>query len=81
MRSDVRNQISLRSSPLDSIEKRLNSRKDRLQTALIHGREFKDALQCFEDRLVSLETRCSQHQPISAVLDDTERQNTEHEVL
>ncbi len=80
MRSDVRNVISARSSPLDSIEKKLNARKDRLQVALIRSREFKDAVESFEDHLMKLEESCANKKPISVVYEDAERQSNDNEV-
>ena len=59
MSSSVRSLLSAGSTPLDSLEKKLNDRRHKLQAAVIYGLESESALQLIKERLNNLETSSS----------------------
>ena len=80
MSSNVRNLLSSGTTPLDSLEKKLSNRRNKLQAAIIYGLEYEAALQVMEMRFNNLETSL-RDKTISAKHVIAKQQNTDNDNL
>ena len=80
MSSNIRNLLCAGSTPLDSLEKKLSDRRQKLQAAIIYGLEAESSLQLIKERLSNLEANTS-GRLISANLDTVMQQETENEAF
>ena len=80
MSSNVRNLLSSGTTPLDSLEKKLSNRRNKLQAAIIYGLEYEAALQVMEMRFSNLETS-ARDKTISAKHAIAKQQNTDNDNL
>ena len=80
MSSSVRNLLSSGSTPLDSLEKKLGGRKNRLQAAIIFRLESESAIQLINERLLNLEEKAANIK-VSANLATVTQQSAKNEAL
>ena len=81
MRPDVRSSIADASVALDTIERKLNERKVKLQSELINEEKLQPALDSFIDRFATPEFYISRQKPVSALWEEVAKQQHEQKVI